>query len=336
MKQSHLCDSETSVRTKFQSETVQIATWGEGHELRISEGRSAFHAQESWYFDPEGYLVGTVFTFPKGLPLDDYPVLRETLSSLRSARDFYLNVAQLPTKSRMDTTRLFQTGEEKTTHQYLVTGTQNRPILLMATFTIDPYVSLFSPYRKEFLDALRGPDSVKTSQGAVDQLPYSALLHFARGETALLSYCGARNPQVAIDGYQKSIADGLGKDTVRLAEAHHKLGLAWEASGNLEKAKTEMEQSLVVRPNIPEVINNLGTTYLRLGDRDRAIQLFERAVSLRPNYPLARFNFAEAIEPTNRRLAVSEYETYLALVEGIPEEASRSELAKKRIKDLKR
>ena len=336
MKQGQLCDAESTVRSKFPADMVEIAKWGEGHELRVPEGRSELHAQESWYFDPEGTLVGTVFTFAEGLPLDDYPVLRETLASLPSARDFYLNVARLPTKARMDTTHLFQTGEEKTTHQYLVTGTRNRPILLMATFTIDPYVSLFAPFRREFLDRLRGPDSAKTSQGSVDQLPYPVLLQFARGENALLSYCGVRNPKVAIDGYQKSIAGGLATDKVRLAEAHHKLGLAWEANGNLEKAKAEMEQSLVVRPNIPEVINNLGTTYLRLGDRDRAIELFERAVSLRPNYPLARFNYAEAIEPTNRKLALSEYETYLALVEGFPEEAGRSALAKQRIKDLKR
>ncbi len=321
--------------SSIRRDAVTTVTWGGGHEHHIPAQQSDVHADESWYVDQEGLLVGAVFTFPAGLPLDPYPVLRETLSLLRSARDFYLNVALLPSKARMDITRLYQTGDEKTTTQYLVTGTKDRPVLLMATFAIDPYVPLFSPYRKEFLDRLRGPESAKTSQGTVDQLPYAALQEFARGEAALLGYCGARRPDVAIDGYEKSIASGL-TDKTRLAEAQHKLGLAWQAKGDFEKAKAAMEASLSVRPNIPEVMNNLGTTYLQLGNRAQAIALFERAVSLRPNYPLARFNLAEAIEPTNRKLALSEYETYLALVEGLPEEAGRAALAKQRVKELKR
>jgi hypothetical protein len=56
---------------------------------------------------------------------------------------------------------------------------------------------------------------------------------------------------------------------------------------------------------------------------------------LRPNYAIARFNLAEAIELTNPKRAVSEYETYLALVEGIPDEADRIALVEQRIKKLK-
>jgi hypothetical protein len=44
---------------------------------------------------------------------------------------------------------------------------------------------------------------------------------------------------------------------------------------------------------------------------------------------------AETIEPTNPKRALSEYETYLALVEGIPEEADRIALVQQRVKKLK-
>jgi hypothetical protein len=59
-------------------------------------------------------------------------------------------------------------------------------------------------------------------------------------------------------------------------------------------------------------------------------------VSVRPNYAIARYNLAQLFEATDRKRAITEYETYIALVDGIPEEADRILLAKERVKDLKR
>jgi hypothetical protein len=50
---------------------------------------------------------------------------------------------------------------------------------------------------------------------------------------------------------------------------------------------------------------------------------------------VARYNLAEAIEQTNPKRAVAEYETYLALVEDNPEEDARAAQARERIKILK-
>ena len=72
-----------------------------------------------------------------------------------------------------------------------------------------------------------------------------------------------------------------------------------------------------------------------MGDKAAGLSLFEKAVTLRPNYALARFNLAEVYETTNPKRAISEYETYLALVEGITEEESRVAYAKDRVKALK-
>ncbi|NGZ60575.1 MAG: hypothetical protein CV081_08750, partial [Nitrospira sp. LK265] len=105
--------------------------------------------------------------------------------------------------------------------------------------------------------------------------------------------------------------------------------------GQLDKAKTEMLQSLALRPNIPEVLNNLGTVEIKLGNKAAGLSLFEKAVVLRPNYALARYNLAEAIEDTNAKRAISEYETYLALSEGIQEEEARIAHAKERVRILK-
>jgi tetratricopeptide (TPR) repeat protein len=339
LKAAALCDRSADFHKKVPGAPATGQAWGSGHEIVLPAKKSASHAEESYFFDEDGLLVGALFTFPEGQDLEPYPVLRHTLSLLKPSLEFYLNVSQLATKANMDSSAIFETGDEKSTTQYLVTGSREHPVLLQASFTIDPYVRLFSPYRREFLDRLRNPSGGKTgkpieSQGSEDKEPFASLQQFARGQTAQLAYCGEKNYHVAGDAYQKAIATGF-TNKVWLAEAHHKLGLVWEAQGQLDKAKAEMLQSLAIRPNIPEVLNNLGTVHAKLGEKAAALSLFEKAVTLRPNYAVARYNLAEAYEPTDQKRAIAEYETFLALVEGIPEEEARAAHARDRIKILR-
>jgi tetratricopeptide (TPR) repeat protein len=339
LKSTTLCTAKSDFLKTHPASTIKAQAWGAGQELVLSADRSPSHGDESYFFDEDGMLVGTLFTFPSGLDLNPYPVLRHTLTRLKPTLEFYLNVANLSSKTSMDSSALYETGDEKTTTQYLVLGTREQPALLQASVTIDPYVRLFSPYRREFLERLRHPSGQKPgqpldSQGAEDKEPFLSLQQFARGQTAQLSYCGTQNYDTAANAYQAAIASGF-TNKVWQAEAHHKLGLAWEGKGQHEKAKTEMLQSLAIRPNTPEILNNLGTVYSKLGDKANALALFEEAVKFRPNYAIARYNLAEAYEPTNPKRALSEYETYLALVEGIPDESSRIALVQQRVKALK-
>jgi len=339
LKSAVLCERKADFIKKQAPATYQTSAWGSGQEILVSQAKSTSHEEGSYFFDEDGLLIGVLFTFPKGLILDPYPVLRGTIAQLKPSLEFYLNTSQLETKTTMDASALYETGDEKTTTQYLVTGSPKHPILLQASFTIDPYVRLFSPYRKEFLDRLRSASTGKTgpnieSQGSEDKEPFTSLQQFARGQTAQLAYCGNKNYDAAADAYQRAIASGF-TNKVWLAEAHHKLGLSWAAKGQFENAKTEMLQSLSIRPNIPEVLNNVGTVHLKLGDKAAAAGVFERSVKLRPNYAVARYNLAEVSEQTNPKRAVAEYETYLALVEGNPEENTRAAQARERIKLLK-
>ena len=335
-----LCDHKADFLLKHPSAAQFSRGWGSGQELIIIGERSASHGDESYFFDEDDILVGALFTFPRGLDLDPYSVLRDTLSRLKPSLEFYLSVAQLETKTNMESSSLLETGDEKSTTQYLVTGLRDRPILLQASFTIDPYVRLFSPYRREFLDRLRQPaegagGQTMESQGIEDKEPFPSLQQFARGQAAQLAYCGEKNYDIAVDAYQRAIGSGF-TDKVWLAEARHKLGVALLIKGQVEQAKSELLQSLALRPNVPEVLNNLGTVQVKLGDKAAGVSLFERAIVLRPNYALARYNLAEASEAANPKRALSEYETYLAIVEGIPEEADRIVHAKERVKALKR
>jgi tetratricopeptide (TPR) repeat protein len=340
LKSTALCERKPEFLKKHPSAAHASNVWGSGQEISIPEARSVSRGEESYFFDEDGLLVGALFTFPRGLNLAPYSVLRDTLSRLKPALEFYLNVSQLEAKTNMDASAIFETGDEKSTTQYLVTGSPEHPILLQASFTIDPYVRLFSPYRREFLDRLRNPKGGKggqtiESQGSEDKEPFASLQQFARGQAAQLAYCGVKNYNVAADAYQKAIAGGF-NNKVWLSEAHHKLGLSWAAKGQFEKAKTEILQSLAIRPNIPEVLNNLGTVHVKLGERAAALSVFERAVTLRPNYAVARYNLAEAYEQSNPKRALAEYETFLALTEENPDEEARAAHARERIKALKR
>lgn len=340
LKTAVLCDRKPDILQKVSPQAFTSKPWGSGQELLYPAAQSPSHADESYFFDEDGLLVGAIFMFPRGLDLEPFSVLRKTLSALKPQMEFYLNVSQLATKANMDSSAIFETGDEKTTVAYLVTGNREHRILLAASFTIDPYVRLFSPYRREFLDRLRQPSGGQAgmkieSQGSEDKEPFASLQQFARGQAAQLAYCKDKNYDIAADAYRKSIASGF-SNKVWLAEAHHRLGVSLEAKGQLEKAKAEMLQSLAIRPNVPEVMNNLGTVHNKLGEKAAAMGLFEKAVILRPNYAVARYNLAEAYETTNPKRALAEYETFLALVEGIPEEEGRVAHVQERLKILKK
>jgi len=338
MKSSQICDNKADFLKAHPTLPIQTVPWGGGEELRIPADKSQSKGEESYFFNEEGLLVGALFTFPTGLDLKPYQILRQTLETLKPDVEFYMSLAQAPSRTNLDFSTLYRTGDEKSTTQYITMGPHEASSLLMASVAIDTYESLLSPYRKEFISRIAGGGKGKGGakadvRGAEDKEPFLSLQQFARGETAQLSYCGAGDPAVAVAAYGKAIANGF-SDKAMLSEAHHKLGLALKRQGQLDKARDAMQQSLSVYPNRPEVLNNLGDVYRAMGDQKKALEAFQKSVTLRPNYPIARFNLAQAYETINTRRAVTEYETYLALGEGIPEEQERFAQAKKRVAEL--
>ena len=339
LKSAKLCDSKAAVLGRLQGVPVKREVWGTGEELRIPPDRSPTGAEEALFFDQEDHLVGLLFVFPSGVNLKPYPVLRETLDKLRPSIEFYLNIGQVSAKDSLDPSALYETGDATSTVRYLVL-TGDPLTLLAASFAIDPYAKLMSPYRAEFLarverSHMKVPGAKTSGKGSTDREPFAALQQFARGEAAHFGFCGAKDDVRAADAYQKAITVGF-SDKIWLAEAHHKLGLAQLATGKPEAAKASLLKALAIRPNTAEFLNSLGTVYVKLGDRTQAVATFERAVTLRPNYVMARFNLAEAYEQVNPRRAIAEYETYLALVEGVEEEKGRAALARQRVEMLKR
>jgi hypothetical protein len=331
LKTAQLCDRKAQVLERLSGIPLIREAWGAGEEVRIRSAHSLTGAEESLFFDQDDQLVGVFFIFPSGLDLTPYPVLRKTLSQLRPAIELTLNVTQVASRERFDPAALYETGDATSTVRYLVLKGEP-PVLLASSFAIDPYARLLSPYRAELLRRIeRGG---KGGKGLTDREAFQAMQQFARGEAAHFGSCGVKDDRLAVEAYRNAIAVGF-KDPVWLAEAHHKLGLALERSGQLEAAKTAIEKALEIRPHTPEFLNSLGSVLMQKGDRTEAVAAFERAIALRPNYPVARFNLAQAYEAVNPRRAIAEYETYLALVEGVEEERPRATRAVQRIKELK-
>ena len=334
---AHPCDRKDTFLQRHPLTSLKRTVWGSGEELQIPVSESTHGAEESYFFDEDGLMVGAVFIFRNGLSLKPYPVLRRTISQLKPDTEFYLSGASLADHENLNSGTLYLTGDEKSTTQYVISGEGSSQTLVMVSFSIDPYVSLLSPY-PEFVSRLgggRARDGLIAGKKKDAKEPFPSLQQFARGQTAQLGYCDSKEYEKAAEAYRKALSLGF-TDKVWIAEAHHRLGVALEGQGQLNQAREEMEESLTVRPNTPEVLNNLGTVYLKLKQRDKAVKVLEKAVLLRPNYPLARYNLAESYEETNTKRAIGEYETYLALVEGIPEEAERMAQVKERVKALRR
>ncbi len=334
---THLCDAEGTVVKRWQGIRYQRVPWGAGEQLQRPVQSGQPDHDRFYFFNDEQRLVGAVFRYNQGLPLKPYPVLRQTLSELIPSSTFYIDPTQLLSKEGAQSAVLYRTGDYTSTTQYLVLESEEGPALLVASLAIDPYEQLLSSYHETFLPGLNRSRATMPGAPSPEADPsddFLGLQQFARGEAALFGSCGTAQPAIAVEAYRRSIQHGL-KDESRLAEAHHRLGLALRDQGQPADAQRELEQALSLRPNAPAIISNLGRVLAEQQQQARAIELFERALVLRPNFAEARFNMAKSLERIDTRRAIEEYETYLALVEGIPREAKRIRFVQERVKWLK-
>jgi tetratricopeptide (TPR) repeat protein len=79
-------------------------------------------------------------------------------------------------------------------------------------------------------------------------------------------------------------------------ESHHDrhtLGALALSAGDLPRAQRQLEAAVLVSPDAQSWVD-LGTTYERLGDWDRALSAFENALALRPDHPTAILSRAAA------------------------------------------
>jgi len=96
--------------------------------------------------------------------------------------------------------------------------------------------------------------------------------------------------------------------------ARNNLGLALAASGRVQEAQEQYEQSLQINPENPEAHNNLGLSLSRVGKMQEAIQHYRQALLLRPVFPQAHDNLGTALQQIgNTREAIQEFQQALQL-----------------------
>lgn len=80
----------------------------------------------------------------------------------------------------------------------------------------------------------------------------------------------------------------------RSAEVWNMIGMAYHHLGGLGEARHDYERALMIRPNYPEAINNLGATYFEDHQYKKAIRLYRHAQRLMPHSAVIAANLGTA------------------------------------------
>jgi Flp pilus assembly protein TadD len=111
-------------------------------------------------------------------------------------------------------------------------------------------------------------------------------------------------------------APDLSAPRISLAIAHHRLG-------DFEQAEQHLLQALLINPNHPIALNEMGIVYRKTARFAEARQQYEAALAVYPGYHYARRNLAVLCDLylADLECALSNYEAYMATVRSDDEAA---------------
>ncbi len=89
----------------------------------------------------------------------------------------------------------------------------------------------------------------------------------------------------AIDAYRLAPKDAV---------VWNKIGIAYHHLAAIDEARRDYERALLIRPDYPEAINNLGATYFAERNYKKAIRLYRNALRLMPNSAVIAANLGTA------------------------------------------
>lgn len=99
-----------------------------------------------------------------------------------------------------------------------------------------------------------------------------------------------------IQAYDRAITDY--DEAIRLkpeyAEAYNNRGYAYYWNGEAANAIADYSQAITLRPDYAYAYNNRGAAYLASGHPDQAISDFDRAIQIQPDFPQAYTNRGNA------------------------------------------
>ena len=99
--------------------------------------------------------------------------------------------------------------------------------------------------------------------------------------------CGtdASPPELVIPACSRLIA--AHPRGLNLSILYYNRGLGWHKKGELEKARSDYDQSIAIDPNFAPAYGQRGAVLLKSQDYDRALSDFDRAIQLKPSSPFS-------------------------------------------------
>ncbi|MDP9174810.1 MAG: tetratricopeptide repeat protein [Planctomycetota bacterium] len=96
-------------------------------------------------------------------------------------------------------------------------------------------------------------------------------------------------------------------------ESHWRWGIVKEHQGDLLSARNEFAAAIAIQPRFEPAITSMGILFMRMNQRDAAIQQFRQALAINPRYAEAHFRYGEALEAAGDfDGAIDEYTTAVA------------------------
>lgn len=124
---------------------------------------------------------------------------------------------------------------------------------------------------------------------AVESTPSPAVTPLPRVAPLPLPFPTATPPAPAQDSPPAPMSEPSAIDTAR-GQALLQRGLAAQATGDLKRALTLLEQAVKLDPTAKAAYNSLGNVYFQQKRFPQAVHMYQQALALDPNYAKARIN----------------------------------------------
>ncbi len=86
----------------------------------------------------------------------------------------------------------------------------------------------------------------------------------------------------------------------KFGDAYNQMGMTWDRKKNYQKALESYQKAVGTNENNPMVYNNMATLYFNTGQYNEAFKMFEKAVKLKPDYAEAYMNMGSTYGSTKQ------------------------------------
>jgi|SRR3990167_7393541 len=171
--------------------------------------------------------------------------------------------------------------------------TKTQKFLIFIALLLTSYILyLISSYW--YADTLYSKGTKDSLQKAVTLFPNEPLFRMKLAQ----KYVDLNDPQKAISEMQKAVAIFPSNVNLKRAEFSMFIKFSLTDSKYLINAINALEQAIQMAPTDAKLFYNLGLTYYRIGDRQKAIKTFEKTILMKSNYDEAQLALKYILEET--------------------------------------